>query len=42
MNLAYCGLACTGDGPLPLIVAGVVAIALVVLLIAFVHTRRNR
>lgn len=35
-------LACTGDGPLPFIVAGVVVVAAVVLVIAFVLMRRNR
>ena len=34
-------LACTGDGPLPFIVAGVVLVA-AVLVVAFVLMRRNR
>ena len=35
-------LACTGDGPLPFIVAGVVLVAAAVLVVAFVLMRRNR
>lgn len=42
MELGAAGLACTGDNSLPFIVAGVVTVALVVLVIAFVLMRRNR
>lgn len=35
------GLACTGDNPLPFIVGGVVVVALVVLVVAFVFMRRR-
>lgn len=41
MELAQCGLACTGDNPLPFIVGGVVAVALIVLVVAFVLMRRR-
>ncbi|MGO5317713.1 hypothetical protein ACTQZK_11355 [Paraeggerthella sp. LCP19S3_G8] len=41
MELAYGCLACTGDNPLPFIVGGVVALALVVLVVAFVFMRRK-
>lgn len=41
MELGYCGLACTGDSPLPFIVGGVVVVALVVLVAAFVLMRRR-
>ena len=42
MEFGTAGLACTGDSALPFIVAGVVAIAVVVLVVAFVLMRRNR
>ncbi|WP_260620176.1 hypothetical protein [Gordonibacter massiliensis (ex Traore et al. 2017)] len=38
----YGSLACTGDGPLPFIIGGVVVVAVVVLVVAFVLMRRNR
>ncbi len=41
MDLGYCGLACTGDNPLPFIVGGVVVVALIVLVVAFVFMRRK-
>lgn len=42
MEIGTAGLACTGDSALPFIVAGVVAVAAVVLIVAFVLMRRNR
>ena len=42
MEFETAGLACTGDSALPFIIAGVVAIAAVVLVVAFVLMRRNR
>ncbi len=35
-------LASTGDGPLPFIVVGVVVVALIVAIVAFVLMRRGR
>lgn len=42
MELASAGLACTGDSPLPFIIAGIVLVAIVVLVVAFVLLRRGR
>ncbi|WP_267900882.1 hypothetical protein [Arabiibacter massiliensis] len=42
MGFGTAGLACTGDSALPFIIAGVVVVAVIVLVIAFVLMRRNR
>lgn len=42
MELEACTTACLGDGALPFIVVGVVAVALVVLVVAFVLMRRKK
>lgn len=42
MELGYSSLASTGDNPLPFIIGGVIAVALVVLVIAFIVSRRKK
>lgn len=41
MEIGQCGLACTGDSPLPFIVGGIVLVAIVVLVAAFFFMRRR-
>lgn len=41
MELTYTSLASTGDNPLPFIIGGVVVLALIVLVVAFVLMRRK-
>ena len=41
MNSGCTELACTGDNPLPFIIGGVVVVALIVLVVAFVLMRRK-
>lgn len=42
MELESCAAACLGDGLMPLAIGGVIVVALVVLVIAFVFMKRKR
>lgn len=42
MELQTCTTACLGDSAMPLVIGGIVVVALIVLVVAFVLSRRKK